>query len=179
MKIFVGCSSRDVGNHDYNRVADTIGEWIAANGHDLVFGGCGEGLMGRIFRKVHGRGKVYATQAKVYKEELIGLDAEEIQVIDTINQRKDYYAQLADVLVYIPGGIGTIDELISGIETRRAKEHTNPLIIVNENNFFGPLLEMLEKIYKENLASESVKELYYVADNVESAIKKLTEICNK
>ena len=72
-----------------------------------------------------------------------------------------------------------MDELISGIETRRAKEHTNPLIIVNENNFFGPLLEMLEKIYKENLASESVKELYYVADNVESAIKKLTEICNK
>ena len=94
MKIFVGCSSRDVGNHDYNRVADALGEWIAANGHDLVFGGCGEGLMGRIFRKVHGRGKVYATQAKVYKEELIGLDADEIHVIDTINQRKDYYAQL-------------------------------------------------------------------------------------
>ncbi len=179
MKIFVGCSSRNIGNPDYDRVADTIGEWIAANGHEFVFGGCGEGLMGRIFNKVKGRSKVYATQAKVYQDELEGLAADEIHVIDTINQRKDYYAQLADVLVYIPGGIGTLDELISGIETRRCGEHTKPLIIVNENNFFGPLLEMLEKIYGENLASESVKKYYYVADSVESAVEKLTEISNK
>ena len=58
MKIFVGCSSRNIGNPDYDRVADTIGEWIAANGHEFVFGGCGEGLMGRIFNKVKGRSKV-------------------------------------------------------------------------------------------------------------------------
>lgn len=177
MKIFVGCSSRDIGNISYNRVADCIGEFIASNGHDLVFGGCGEGLMGRVFSKVKGHGKVYATQAKVYKDELIGLDADTIRVTETINQRKDCYTELADVLVYIPGGIGTIDELISGIETRRSKEHHNPIVIVNEDNFFGSLLEQLEKIYNENLASSTVKELYYVADTVEDAIDYLSKIC--
>ena len=177
MKIFVGCSSRDVGNAEYNRVADTIGEWIAQNGHDLVFGGCGEGLMGRVYSKVKGHGKIYATQAKVYQEKLNGLDIDNVQIIDTINRRKDSYAELADVLVFIPGGIGTLDELISGIETRRSGEHKNYLVIVNEGNFFGNLLDMLEKIYAEGLASESVKELYYVADTVEDAIEKLTEIC--
>lgn len=177
MKIFVGCSSRNVGNADYEYVADSIGGWIAENGHDFVFGGCSEGLMGRVFRKVKGHGKVYATQAKVYSDELIGLDADIINVSDTINQRKDYYTGLADVLVYIPGGIGTLDELISGIESRRSGEHKNPIVIVNENNFFGNLLDMLERIYNENLASANVKELYYVADTIDDAIEYLTEIC--
>lgn len=176
MRVFVGCSARDIGNEQYNRVADVLGEWIATNGHDYVFGGCGNGLMGRIFKKVSGRGKVYATQAKAYQDQLEGLDADEVRVIDTVNQRKDNYAQLADVLVFIPGGIGTLDELISGIETRRCGDHNKPIVIVNESNFFGPFFEMLEKIYKENLASISAKELYYVADTVEDAIEKLTEI---
>ncbi|MBQ3408686.1 MAG: TIGR00730 family Rossman fold protein [Clostridia bacterium] len=179
MKIFVGCSSRDVGNADYNHVADRVGEWIATSGHDLVFGGCGKGLMGRIFSKVKGHGKIYATQAKVYQDEVIGLDADSIEVIDTINQRKNRYTELADVLVFIPGGIGTLDELISGIETRRSGEHENPIVIVNEGNFFGALLEQLEKIYDEELASESVKKYYYVAKTVDEAIEKLAEICNK
>lgn len=177
MKIFVGCSSRNVGNGDYTYAADCIGGWIAENGHDLVFGGCSEGLMGRVFRKVKGHGKVYATLPKIYSNDLIRLDADIINVSDTINQRKDYYTGLADVLVYIPGGIGTLDELISGIESRRSGEHKNPIVIVNENNFFGSLIDMLERIYNENLASANVKNLYYVADTIDDAIKYLTEIC--
>lgn len=181
-RIFVGCSSRNIGNTDYDRVADGIGEWIGANGHEFIFGGCGEGLMGRIYRKVseHG-GVVHATQAAVYQDELVGLDIkdENKHVIDTINQRKDFYAQLADVLVYIPGGIGTLDELISGIETRRSGEHKNPIVIVNVNNFFGPVFEMLDKIYDEGLATrETTEKLYYVAGTLEDAIKKLAEICS-
>lgn len=177
MKIFVGCSSRDIGNERYNYVADKIGEWIASEGHELVFGGCGEGLMGRVYNKVKGRCKIHATQAKVYQDELDDIDECEKYVIDTINQRKDFYSQIADVLVYLPGGIGTMDEIVTGIETRRCGEHTKTLIIINESNFFEPLFQMLEKIFKEGLASESVKECYFVADNVEQAIEKLTEIC--
>ena len=70
-----------------------------------------------------------------------------------------------------------MDEIVTGIETRRCGEHTKTLIIINESNFFEPLFQMLEKIFKEGLASESVKECYFVADNVEQAIEKLTEIC--
>ena len=177
MKIFVGCSSRDVGNEIYNGIADEIGEFIARNGHCLVFGGCSEGLMGRVYAKVNAsNGNVIARQAKVYKDELIGLKAD-IEVFDTINQRKDGYTKIADVLVFIPGGIGTIDELISAIETRRSGEHKNPILIVNEDNFFGDLLNMLEKIYSEGLASEAVKGLYYVANSLNEAISALEVIC--
>ena len=178
MNIFVGCSSRDVGNKLYNSVADKVGEYIAKNGHNFVFGGCGEGLMGRIYSIVKkGKGRVIATQAKIYKEQVMKLDVDKVDILDTINERKDKYLEYSDILVFIPGGIGTLDELINAIETRRSGEHTNHIIIVNEDNFFGDFLNMLDKIYSEGLASNSTKELYYIANNVEDAIKKLDEIC--
>ena len=175
-KIFVGCSSRDVGNEKYNYVADTIGAWIASQGYELVFGGCGEGLMGRVFNQVKGRSKVHATQARVYQDELDGIDNCEKHVIDTINQRKDFYAQLADALVFLPGGIGTLDEIISGIETRRSGEHKCPIVIINESGYFDPIIQMLNRAYDQGFASKSDKQYYYIADNVEQAIGKLTEI---
>ncbi len=182
MKIFVGCSSRNIGNPVYNLVADGIGEWIGANGHELVFGGSNEGLMGRVYRKVKSHDcVVHATQAAVYKEDLeaLDIDSKYKHLIQTINQRKDFYAQLANVLVYLPGGIGTMDEIFTAIETRRSGEHTNPIIILNVEDFFGPLLEMLDKVYDEGLATrETTEPLYYVANTLEEAIEKMTEICN-
>lgn len=178
MNIFVGCSSRDIGNEIYNNVADKIGEFIGENNHCLVFGGCTKGLMGRVYSKVkENKGRVIATQAKVYEDQVVGLDANQIDIVDTINGRKDRYTKYSNVLVFIPGGIGTIDELINAIETRRSGEHDSKIVIVNEDNFFGFFLNMLDKIYDEGLASSSTKELYYVVNNVEDAIKKLDEIC--
>ena len=183
MNIFVGCSSRDVGNTAYNYAADEIGSYIARKGHSLVFGGCKEGLMGRLYAKMYGNGKVICTQTKAYESgvmELQALEDEdkklEIYISDTINMRKDAYIQKSDVLVFLPGGIGTLDEIMASIESKRGGEHNHPIIIVNVNGFFNHWLDALEKIYNENLANVESKNLYHICDTVEEAILTLESI---
>lgn len=183
MNIFVGCSSRDVGNTAYNHAADEIGSYIARNGHNLVFGGSKQGLMGRVYSKVYGHSKVICTLAKIYEEEAKVLQASEeennkseVIITATINERKDAIFNLSDVLVFLPGGIGTVDEFMASLESRRSGEHSHPIIIVDVNNSFKKVLEVLEKIYAEELANPKTKELYYVAKSVEEAISAIETI---
>lgn len=171
MNIFVGCSSRDVGNSMYNHAADEIGDFINRRGHTLVFGGCEEGLMGRVYARVSPK-KVICTLTKVYEEEVRNIDATEINISDTINRRVDAFLNISDVLVFLPGGIGTLHELFACLETRRS-EHDKPIIIVNVDGFFDSVLVMLEKIYSEGLANPKTRQLYHVSDCISDAIMAL------
>ena len=183
MNIFVGCSSRDVGNTTYNHTADEIGDYIAKNGYGLVFGGCREGLMGRLYSKVYGRSKVICTQTRVYESEVRELQASEdedkkseVYISETINRRKDAYIEKSDILVFLPGGIGTLDELMASIESKRGGEHNHPIIIVNVDGFFDYWLKELERFYDEKLASVESKNLYHICSTVEEAILALETI---
>ncbi|MBP3707625.1 MAG: LOG family protein [Clostridia bacterium] len=161
----------------YNEIADKIGEFIASNGHALVFGGCSMGLMGRVYSKAKSGGaKVIATQAKVYADELEGVEAYDVKVLDTINDRKNCYKRCADVLVFIPGGIGTLDEFIDALETRRAGEHLCPMLIVNADGLYDGVLDTLDRMYKENLASYGTRELYHAVHTADEAIDFLNQI---
>ncbi len=126
MKIFVGCSSRDIGNPVYNEIADKIGEFI-----------------------------------------------------DTINDRKNCYKRCADVLVFIPGGIGTLDEFIDALETRRAGEHLCPILIVNADGLYDGVLDTLYRMYKENLASYGTRELYHAVHTADEAIDFLNHLISE
>lgn len=84
--------------------------------------------------------------------------------------------QNADISIFLPGGIGTLYEMLSCIETKRAMEHMNKIIIVNSYGFFDNLFQMLDKIYKEKFASEENKKVYQVARNMEEAIKLIENL---
>ena len=83
----------------------------------------------------------------------------------TADVSANVYVPFSDVLVYIPGGLGTLDELMSAIETKRGEEHNLPIIIVNQNGYFNDFLNMLEKVYAEEFSSDSAKNLYKVVNN--------------
>lgn len=181
MNVFVGCSSRDTNNEDYNRIAEEIGKFIVRGRHNYVFGGCDMGLMGKIYSVVYNStdSKVIITIAKAYEDDLKILSYSEAYMFDTVNERKNAFIELADVMIFIPGGIGTIDELLTAIETRRNHEHDVPIIIINANNFFGHLLNMLNRIYDESFADSRNSKLYFVANTVEEAVNHLSELTNK
>lgn len=178
MNIFVGCASRDTGNPDYNRIADEIGEFIVKEGHNFVFGGCEYGLMGRIYRKVKQTdSKIYVTIAEAYKDDLKGLQYSEAIIKRTVNERKNTFVDISDAMVFLPGGIGTIDEVMTAIETRRNHEHDIPIFIVNISGFFDSLLSMLERIYEESFADEKNRNMYKVCTafrELEEELKKIS-----
>lgn len=178
MNIFVGCSSRNIENESYNRIAEEIGNFIVKEGHNFVFGGCDVGLMGKIYSIVSNapKSEIIVTIAKAYEDDLKTLSYSKAYMFDTVNERKNAFIDLADVMIFIPGGIGTIDELLTAIETRRNHEHNVPIIVINGNGFFEQLLSMLERIYDEGFADSKNSHLYFVADTVDEAIEYLSEL---
>lgn len=178
MNVFVGCSSRDTDNELYNRVAEEIGNFIVKGKHNLVFGGSNIGLMGKVYSAVakSTESKIIISTVKVYEYHLPYLTYSQAHVFETVNERKSALLNLSEILVFIPGGIGTIDELFSAIEARRAHEHESPIIIVNANNFFGHLLDMLNQIYDERFADSKTRELYYIANTLEEALEHLSKL---
>ena len=175
MNIFVGGGSLDIGNTNYNEAATKIGEYITNKGHNFIFCGCETGIIGKVFEDVskNNNSKIFVTTTKEYIECLKNPIYTKIDVLDTINQRKDLFMKLADALVFLPGGIGTVDEIMTAIETKRTHNVNLPIIIINVDNYFNPLLEMLDKMYKEELADIKCKDFYYIANSSDNAIKYL------
>lgn len=176
MNIFVGCSSRETTNELYNRIAEEIGHFIVKGKHNLVFGGNDVGLMGRVYSVVakSNESKVLISTAKPYAYHLPNLSYSEAHVYDTVNERKNGFWKLSDILVFIPGGIGTMDELFNAIETKRAKEHNAPIIIVNGNDFFRHFVNTLNQMYDECMADATTRELYFIANTLEEALEHLS-----
>ena len=172
MNIFVGCSSRDTDNKYYNKIAEDVANFIVNSNHNFVFGGCSLGLMGKIYSIVskNPTSEIIITMAKAYEDELKNLSYNKAYISNTVNERKNCFIELSDIMLFLPGGIGTIDEILTSIETKRSKQHNVPIIIINTNNYFNSLLEMLNKIYDEGFASSDNRKLYFVANSLDEAL---------
>ncbi len=181
MNVFVGCSSRDTENELYNKIVEEIGNFIVQGKHNLIFGGSDIGLMGKIYSVVSKStdSKIIVSTAKKYEYHLPNLNYTQVYVFDTVNERKNVFLRLADIMIFTPGGIGTIDEILNAIESKRASEHNAPIIIINANNYFGHLLNMLNQIYDEKFADSKNRELYFVANSLEEAIEHLSKLTTK
>lgn len=135
--------------------------------------------MGKIYFSIIRRksqSEIIVVMAKAYEDDLKTLSYNKAYTFDTVSERKTAVISLSDVLVFIPGGIGTIDELMTAIEAKRAHEHDKPILIVNVDNFFGNLLNMFDQIYSEEFANVKDQELYFVADSINEAITYLSTL---
>ena len=180
MNVFVGCSSRETSNEYYNRIAEEIGNLIAEGKHNLIFGGSDIGLMGKVYTAVSKgtESKIFIASVKPYDYHLVNLSYSSATIYLTTNERKEAFYKMADVMLFLPGGIGTLDEIFSAIEAKRTGEHNKPIIIVNANNFFKHLLEMLNQIYDEGFADRNNSEIYSVVNSIEEAAKQLSGLAN-
>lgn len=180
MNIFVGGSSRDTGSEYYNAIAEVIGDFMVNHQHNLVFGGCNSGLVGKVYSRLveSKKSSTFVVLPKAYEEDLKDLTCNFSILCDTIAERKNYFFDLSDVLLFLPGGIGTLDELLSAIESKRSGEHNLPIIIVNADNYFKPILNMLKRIYDEGFADTKDKNLYIVANDLSDTIKHLLKLEN-
>jgi len=179
MRLFVGCSSRDeIPKKYYSECKDFLDDLFSC-GYDLVFGACGKGLMGLSHNvAVNNCADIIGVYPEVYSD-----DADSIQCfkvpVKTVSERTDKVIEQSDVLVFLPGGIGTLYELFTAIESKRASEHNKPIIIYNCCGFYDNMLLQLEKMYKEKFMSLKDMDYYYVCSSSEHAIEYLNSYYNK
>lgn len=178
LNIFVGCSSINTSNEIYQQTAEKMGNFIVSGNHDFVFCGCGFGLIGRVYSVVSQspKSEVFVASAKSYENLLESGSCVREYKFKTVNQRKDALFSLSDVLVFLPGGIGTADELLASIEAKRAGEHNLPIVILNESGFFDRLLAFFKQICDEGFSDSKTSDLYFVARSFDEAAEYLLSI---
>ena len=179
MKLFIGCSSRSNIPKKYYGYCKEFLLKLFKDGHDLVFGACGKGLMGLAYNVALEQNRdIIGIYPEVYKEEIDGLQCLGIAV-ETVSERTDEVIKQSDALIFLPGGIGTVYELFTAIESKRAKEHDKPIIIYNCCGFFDNIMLQLDKMYDEKFISIEDDGCFYVCSNMEGVMKYLSNYDNK
>ena len=174
--ICVYCSSSNRLDEHYYEEARILGRLMAEGGYRLVYGGGNVGLMGVLAREVHHfHGFVYGVIPRALKNrEGVAYDvADELIVTDSLRERKAIMYDRADAFIAMPGGLGTLEELMEVLTLKQLGYHKRPIVIVNSNDFYTPFLELLRHFKEERFVRETYASLFYVASSVHEAMEYL------
>ncbi|MBL4660364.1 MAG: TIGR00730 family Rossman fold protein [Alcanivoracaceae bacterium] len=173
--IAVYCSSSDIIHKDYFTSAQQLGEAMANNGFQLVYGGGITGLMGEVARSVKNNGgKTLGVIPKALNLDKVVNDIDdELIITDGMRERKAIMDERADAFVGLPGGFGTLEEMFEVLTLKQLGYHNKPIVFLNIKAYYNKLFEMFEHIYTENFAKEQYRVLYHVSDSVEDVMDYL------
>lgn len=173
MKIFIGCSSSDKIPEKYKKDCENYLSKLFKEENDLVFGAYDQGIMGLCYNIAReNKRHIIGVCPKIYEKDIEKLICEK-RITNSTNERTSMLIEESDAIIFLPGGIGTMQELFTAIEIKRSKEINKPIIIYNSNGFFDELLILLEKIYQENFADSLTSKNYHISNSIEDTLEYL------
>lgn len=175
--ICVFCSSSDAVASEYKDLARELGAAIGQRGDTLVYGGCNIGLMGLLARSVHEHGGhvVGIIPRKLMEIGLAYAKVDEQIITDDLRDRKALMDERADSFVALPGGLGTVEEVIEVINLKQLRYHRRPIVFLNSGGFYDRLFHFFEQTFDENFVNPGVRRLYHTVGGVEELLKYLDE----
>ena len=175
LAIFLG--SRDGNDPRLGDAAYAVGKELAARGIELVYGGGGGGLMGRVSQGVlDGGGRIYGVIPRFMVEREWARLHEpgiSLHVVETMHQRKAMMAERADAFLTLPGGLGTLEELFEIWTWQTLALHAKPVGLLNTDGFWDPLVVTLEQLSDAGFMSRATVDALVVAPDLESALAGL------
>ncbi len=174
--ICVYSSSSPLINENYVMTAKELGKLFAEHQIELIYGAGKVGLMGTMADAVLERGGKVTGVIPTF---MIERDWHHNRLttlleVDTMHERKQKMASLSDGVVALPGGCGTLEELLEIITWKQLGLYANPIVIVNTNGFYNPLIEMLNKAIDEKFMRSNHRDLWQVANKVTEVMDLLT-----
>ncbi|HPF51972.1 MAG TPA: TIGR00730 family Rossman fold protein [Draconibacterium sp.] len=171
MNICVFCSSSNAISDVYFQEANKLGTLIGEGNHILINGGANVGLMEAvtIAASKAGAKTVGIIPEKMIHRSLASNNSHEVIVTPDMMERKARMRELSDAFVALPGGFGTLEEILEVMTLRQLSYHTKPIVFVNTNGFFDDLFRQFERSYNEMFAKDVYKKLYFVANTAEEA----------
>lgn len=169
MNITVYCGSLPGSDPAYVEAAKELGAWIGENGHTLVYGAGGEGLMGAVAdATLEHDGKVIGIIPRfMVEKEWLRHGLTETHVVETMGERKAMLIEKSEAFIALPGGVGTLEE-ISEIICRVHLELTDaPCILFDQEGFYRPLYDMLQRMVDRELYEAEHFEALHFARSVE------------
>jgi uncharacterized protein (TIGR00730 family) len=164
----VYCSSSDRLDPKYYAAAAELGRALVARGWGLVYGGGKTGLMGAVARAVkESGGHVVGVIPEFMKvRELAYEGADEIVTVVTMRERKLLMETRADAFVTLPGGFGTLEEILEILTLRQLDVVRKPCVFFNQDGFYDDLLRLFDRMLAEKFFKPSNLNLFRVATTV-------------
>ena len=162
--ICVYCSSSNALASEYFLAAAEMGRLIVAHGDALVYGGGNVGMMGVLARSVHEhKGRVVGVIPEhLADKEIAYHESDELIITKTMRERKGIMDERSDVFVALPGGFGTLEELLEILTLRHLRYHEKPVILVNTNGFYDRLIAVFDQLIDEQFAKPIHRKAYHV-----------------
>lgn len=178
-RICVFCSSSAKVDKIYFEATEKLANIFVENSIEVLFGGGSSGLMGKLADTIIQKGgKILGIMPEFIREiQWAHTDVTELYFTDTMHERKKLLLENIDALVTLPGGSGTLEELLEAITLKRLGKFTRPIIILNTNNFFDPLKQLLEKCIQENFMMERHREMWVFVNEPDQVMEAIDTSC--
>ena len=176
MNVCVFCGSGKGLNPVYSDAARRLGLLLARASVRLVYGGGNIGLMGIVADAVMESGGTVTgvIPAFLMEKEVGHRGITDLEVVDSMHQRKQRMADLSDAFVALPGGWGTLEELSEILTWKQLGLITQPIVLLNTNQFFSPLLDQMHLMAKEGFLHAANLKYLLVHRTPEDVISFLT-----
>jgi len=170
--ICVYCSSSDRLDSKYYAAAEALGRAMAARGWGLVYGGGKVGLMGVLARAVKaGGGRVVGVIPQFMCDKELAYDeADELITVITMRERKMLMESRADAFVALPGGWGTLEEIMEILTLRQLDVIRKPCVFLNQDGFYDELFRFFGKMVEERFNKPTNLSLFEVARTVDETV---------
>jgi uncharacterized protein (TIGR00730 family) len=170
--VCVYCGSNTGADPAYAETARKLGAQFAKNHVGLVYGGGSLGLMGELARSVleHGGRVTGIIPGFLSERERMLRDADELIVVEDMHQRKKLMFDRSDAFVALPGGIGTLEELVEQLTWAQLGRHAKPIVLVDVKGFWTPFLDLIGHMKAQSFIRPNMDVTFRKVDRVEDVL---------
>ena len=168
MNVFIASSASKLIDEKYLTLAKEVSEYLASKGLNLVFGGANFSMMGECFKAfINNNRNVEAFTVKFYENDLKELEGANCHLVeDTLVRFKEMY-DLSDIILILPGGIGTLAELASALEEYRSNKEKKLIIIYNQDGYYSKIFEWMNQNINSGFLSQTLNNDFKVVEKLE------------
>lgn len=172
MTICVFCAASRRCHPDYVRHAEALGRLMATRGHTMVTGGGSTGLMGAVADSaLNNGGRVVGVMPKfMHSVEVAHGRLSDMRLVESMSERLDTMLSISDAFIALPGGCGTLEEILLVVTRKRLGRHGGPLIMVNTRRYFDHLAGALHAAIDEGFMDARHGAMWALADDPSSAL---------
>lgn len=172
------CGSRTGRRPAYAAAAAALGEAVGRRGWRLAYGGGEVGLMGVAARAATAAGGevLGIIPQRLLEREVGKRDIAELRVTATMFERKEQLIRAADAFVALPGGLGTLDEILDAVTLRQLGYHDKPVLLVDLDGFWRRAQTVFEHFVEEGFAEASALDLFELVPDVAAAVTRLEAV---
>ncbi|KAF6142968.1 hypothetical protein GIB67_003924 [Kingdonia uniflora] len=176
-RVCVFCGSSPGKKPEYQLAAIQLGNQLVERSIDLVYGGGSIGLMGLVSQTVFdgGRHVLGVIPTTLMPKEITGETFGEVKAVSGMHQRKAEMARQADAFIALPGGYGTLEELLEVITWAQLGIHDKPVGLLNVDGYYNCLLAFVDQAVEEGFISPAARHIVISAPNALELMRKLEE----